>query len=148
MKETTKFIKSECERIYENADRYLKKLYTQDRTKKDIQNTFECYLVERCHEDIEWLLVVAETETAKKYIADLMKMLEYRLMSTYRIGICKIYGSVENTFSYNTITKKFNAVKIDTKYNVSIISPHNLKDIVRTVDVYRTHHGNLMVLLV
>ena len=148
MKESTKFIKRECERIYNNADKFLKRLYIQDRTKKDIQNTFECYLVDRCHEDIEWLLVVAETETAKKYIANLMKKLEYILMTTYRTGICKIYGSVENTFSYNTITKKFNAVKIDTMYNVSIVSPHDIKDIVRTADVYRTHHGNLMVLLV
>ena len=148
MKESTKYIKRECERIYENADRYLKKLYTQGFNKKEIQNKFECYLVECCHKDIDFLLVVAETETAKKYIANLMKKLVYRLMSTYRIGICKIYGSMENTFSYNTIINKFNAVKIDTDYNVSILSPHNLKDIVRTADVYRTHHGNLMILLV
>lgn len=148
MKESTKFVKNECERIYNNADKFLKRLYIQDLTKKEIQNTFECYLVRRCHEDIDFLLVVAETETAKKYIADLMKMLEYRLMTTYRTGICTIYGSMENTFSYNTITKKFNAVKIDTNYSVSIVSPHDLKGIVRTADVYRTHHGNLMVLRV
>ena len=148
MKESTKFIKRECERIYGNADRHLKKLYTQELNNKEVQNKFECYIVECCHEDIEWLLVVAETETAKKYISNLMKMLEYRLMTTYRTGICKIYGSMENTFSYNTIINKFNAVKIDTEYDVTIISPHDLKDIVRTADVYRTHHGNLMILLV
>ena len=148
MKESTKFVKNECERIYYNADKFLKRLYIQERNKKEIQNTFECYIVEHCHEDIEWLLVVAETETAKKYIANLMKKLEYILMTTYRKGICKIYGSMENTFSYNTIANKFNAVKIDTNYNVSIVSQHDLKDIVRTADVYRTHHGNLMVLLV
>ena len=84
MKETTKFIKSECERIYENADRYLKKLYTQCFNTKVIQNNFECYVVKCCHEDIEWLLVVAELETVKKDITSLMKMIEYRVMTRYR----------------------------------------------------------------
>ena len=47
MKESTKFVKTECERIYENADRYLKKLYTQkyDWENKQLENVE--YLFER-----------------------------------------------------------------------------------------------------
>ena len=148
MKESTKFIKRECERIYENADRYLKKLYTQGFNKKEIQNKFECYLSESCHKDIDFLLLNAETETAKKYIDNLMKNLEARLMSTYRTGTCIVYGTVYNTYSYNTITNKFNAIKIETNYNAIIRKSYVLEEAKRTADIYRTHHGNLMILLV
>lgn len=148
MKASTKFIKRECERIYENADRYLKKLYHIGFNKEEIQNKFECYLVERCHKDIDYLIVVAETETAMKCIDNLMKNLELRLLTTYRNGTCNVYGEIHNTYSYNTITNKFNAIKIDTKYNIQIVTPYVLRTNKRTADVYRTHHGNLMILLV